>query len=73
MHLSTHSKYYDRRMQDSGQVTEMIHLECHVCSMTATCVVTPSTVLAWQDHMAIHVRQDDYSAWTWSVVPLPGF
>jgi len=48
----------------------MVHLECHTCGMTATCVVTASTELAWLDHMETHSAKFNYSAWTWSVVSL---
>lgn len=49
----------------------MVHYVCDVCSMSATCVATPSADLAWQDHMGIHVRQKDYRVWTWMVQELP--
>lgn len=48
----------------------MIHYECHVCAVTATCVVTPSSSLAWLDHMEAHADRGAFSSWTWSVEPL---
>lgn len=57
----------------SGEAREvpMVHLECRVCSMSATCVATPAADLAWLDHMETHSARDAYDAWTWYVVPLP--
>lgn len=51
--------------------TQMIHFECEVCSMSATCVVTPATELAWLDHMATHAARDAFRQWTWTAVELP--
>lgn len=48
----------------------MIHYQCHVCGITATCVVTPVSDLAWLDHMALHVAQTEFSAWAWEVQQL---
>lgn len=51
--------------------TQMIHFECRVCGISATCVATPSADLAWLDHMATHSASDAFGAWTWEVQPLP--
>jgi len=48
----------------------MIHYECHTCGVTATCVVTPASDLAWLDHMENHSAKKNYSAWSWTVVQL---
>jgi len=48
----------------------MVHYECDVCHIAATCVVTPSAELAWLDHMETHSAKTAYKAWTWHVVPL---
>lgn len=48
----------------------MVHYQCHVCALTATCVANPAAVLAWLDHMERHAMRDDYSAWTWTVQQL---
>lgn len=48
----------------------MVHFQCHVCDVRATCVVTNAAVLAWLDHMEIHAAKTAYDAWTWVVVPL---
>jgi len=58
-------------MSEQPTETGMVHYECYTCHMTATCVATPAAVLAWLDHMATHLLQDNYGAWTWAVVPLP--
>jgi len=57
-------------MQEAGAPVPMIHYECQTCGMTATCVVTPASGLAWHDHMAVHALVDNYRAWTWAVLPL---
>lgn len=49
----------------------MIHWQCGVCEVSATCVATPSAELAWLDHMENHAVKDLYQAWTWEIVPLP--
>ena len=59
-------------MQSRQEQTDMIHLECGVCGVSATCVATPTADLAWHDHMAIHADQSCFSAWTWTVQRLPG-
>lgn len=51
--------------------TNMVHFECYVCKVSATCVQTPSADLAWLDHMENHGAKDAYGRWTWSVVTLP--
>jgi hypothetical protein len=58
-------------MNRDGEETAMVHYECHTCGMQATCVSTPSSSLAWLDHMETHVVKDGFSAWGWTVVPLP--
>lgn len=58
-------------MQGTQGTVKMVRYECDVCSMSATCVATPSSRLAWLDHMSIHIRQRDFKSWTWDVVPLP--
>jgi len=58
-------------MSEGSNETAMIHLECTVCGLAATCVATPSADLAWLDHMETHSAKDAYRAWTWTVVPLP--
>lgn len=62
---------YCGSMPPSTETTAMIHYECYVCHVSATCVVTPSATLAWCDHMANHADPTHYGQWTWSVVPLP--
>jgi len=51
--------------------TNMVHYECHTCAMSATCVATSSSSLAWLDHMAIHADPRNFSQWTWMVQALP--
>lgn len=63
---------YCGAMTSEASHTDMIHLECHVCGITATCVATPSADLAWLDHMDTHSAKTAFSAWTWQVAPLPG-
>lgn len=58
-------------MQQSGEQTVMIHFQCYVCHMTATCVLTSSARLAWHDHMANHALRDAFGQWVWHVEPLP--
>jgi len=58
-------------MDRNPEETAMIHYECYVCSMSATCVATETSSLAWHDHMATHVRTEHFGAWTWSVMPIP--
>ena len=48
----------------------MIHFQCYVCGITATCVHNTPAELAWYDHMETHARRDDYGSWTWTVVTL---
>jgi len=48
----------------------MVHYQCEVCSMSATCVATPAAVLAWLDHMDRHGAKTAYRSWTWKVVEL---
>nr|CRY97790.1 hypothetical protein [uncultured prokaryote] len=48
-------------------VTEMIHYQCGVCSMTATVVNTPTSTLAWHDHMMQHARMLNFRSWTWAI------
>lgn len=55
----------------TGRVTRMVHFECHTCHMTATCVVTPASELAWMDHMDTHSAIDNFSMWGWEVLELP--
>ncbi len=57
-------------MQKSGETTEMVHYECHTCGVSATCVANEPASLAWLDHMENHAMKDNYSVWTWAVVPL---
>lgn len=58
-------------MESGDGSTSMVHYECHVCDMTATCVKTTTASLAWQSHMDKHARKRGYSMWTWKVLPLP--
>jgi hypothetical protein len=48
----------------------MVHYQCRTCGLTATCVATPTAVLAWLDHMEGHAVRDNYDAWTWTVLQL---
>lgn len=48
----------------------MVHYQCFVCHMTATCVVTPGAELAWLDHMGTHARPEHYGSWAWTVQQL---
>jgi len=57
-------------MCEHSEETKMVHYECNVCTMTATCVMTPSAVLAWHEHMEKHVDPRAFGQWTWDVVPL---
>lgn len=57
-------------MTSTDGSTAMVHYACRVCALTATCVATPTAVLAWLDHMENHAVRDAYDAWTWTVVPL---
>lgn len=57
-------------MSNESNETQMIRYECQTCEMSATCVRNEASSLAWLDHMAGHVVQDGYQAWTWTVVPL---
>lgn len=52
------------------QPTLMVHYECEVCSMSATCVLTGSAEAAWTDHMASHTEPHRFGRWCWEVVPL---
>lgn len=52
---------------DGPTTTQMVHYECGVCDMQATCVATAASELAWLDHMDVHVVKDDFSAWTWTI------
>lgn len=54
----------------SERETNMMHLSCGICGMTATVVATPSADLAWADHMSNHGDPSNFRAWTWTVVPL---
>jgi len=58
-------------VQGDDREVAMIHLECHVCGVTATCVVTSAVATAWDDHMSAHVDPEAFSQWTWMVTPLP--
>lgn len=58
-------------MRKEQAETMMIHWQCGVCEVSATCVATPSAELAWLDHMENHASKDRYQAWTWTIVPLP--
>lgn len=49
----------------------MIHYCCYCCGMTATCVVTQLSAVAWEDHMATHEDPSYFQSWTWGVTPLP--
>jgi len=49
----------------------MVRYECNVCPMSASCVVTAVSELAWLDHMETHADPLDYRGWTWTVYPLP--
>jgi hypothetical protein len=51
--------------------TQMIHYECHVCDMTATCVRNEPAEAAWYDHMGTHPLLSEFSAFTWEVHQLP--
>jgi hypothetical protein len=57
-------------VQNSKRDTAMVHYSCRTCGVTATCVATPSAVLAWLDHMECHAVRDNYDAWTWVVQQL---
>jgi hypothetical protein len=57
-------------MTEHPITTAMIHYECGVCHIAATCVANGSAELAWFDHMATHAVETDYRAWTWSVLQL---
>lgn len=52
-------------------VTHMVHYECHVCEMTATCVHNEPAEAAWYAHMATHPLLSEFSAFTWEVEQLP--
>lgn len=54
-------------MENEGAITEMVHFECRVCSLMATCVNNNPAQLAWLDHMATHAAPAEYDAWTWAV------
>lgn len=71
MHHPVHTASYCAHMQNRDEETAMIHYQCHTCGITATCVVTPVSDLAWLDHMDQHGAKTNYSAWTWAVIPLP--
>jgi hypothetical protein len=58
-------------MMNSGAETAMVHFECRVCRITATCVHNAQAELAWRDHMANHVMTEDFDCWTWTAVQLP--
>jgi len=49
----------------------MVHYECYVCSMVASCVLNASSNLAWHDHMANHADPTLFGQWVWTVVALP--
>lgn len=49
----------------------MVHYECYVCSITATCVDTEAADRAWIDHMNIHADDQDYGRYIWTVIQLP--
>jgi hypothetical protein len=56
-------------MRTHGEAVPMVHYECYTCHMQATCVQTPSSDLAWLDHMENHGAKDNYGVWVWDVVP----
>lgn len=70
MHPSTQWTHYCGEMEQQQASTNMIHYECEVCGVSATCVITPSAELAWLDHMATHASPKAFQAWTWTAVPL---
>ncbi len=51
--------------------TDMIHLSCSECEMSATGVNTAVFLLAWDHHMEIHEPDGDWQAWTWQAVSFP--
>jgi hypothetical protein len=61
----------DRRQLDNA--CAMIRYECHMCSMTATCVDNDVSRGSWLDHMACHADSGEFSAWTWNVLKLELF
>jgi len=58
-------------MDEHQITTAMVHYECYTCHMTATCVDTNASRLAWLDHMENHGAKQNYGSWTWTVVQLP--
>jgi hypothetical protein len=57
-------------MEQAPISTSMIHYQCQVCGMTATCVVTAVTSLAWLDHMDSHADSSLFLSWTWQALQL---
>jgi len=57
-------------MQQTGDETPMVHWQCHICGISATCVLNPPAELAWLDHMENHANKADYSSWTWTALTL---
>lgn len=49
----------------------MVHYECGVCGVMATCVLNEPAQLAWLEHMDNHSAKTAWQAWYWDVVPLP--
>jgi len=58
-------------MDGSPTETAMVHYECYVCGMIATCVATEASTTAWADHMYRHPDPELFGCWMWSVVALP--
>jgi hypothetical protein len=48
----------------------MMHVECDLCTMTGTFVVTDGALRAWTDHIDTHGPNATYRAWGWTIVPL---
>lgn len=52
------------------QTTAMFHFFCKECGMSATIVDTPAGRGAWEDHMRLHPRPENFDTWTWEILPL---
>jgi len=56
---------------EKNQTTDMRHMLCRACGMSATIVVTDTGLRAWDDHMETHEDPTDFEIWTWGAVRLP--
>lgn len=63
------SKIHGMAATETG-LTQMMHVECDLCPMTGTFVVTDGALRAWTDHIDTHGPNATYRAWGWTIVPL---